>query len=90
MAGRFHYRYRGVAAVSDEADYASEALARDEAALTDRLKRERLARESQVGTKECEECGDPIPERRRQALPWVRRCMPCQQVVDVLDGLHRR
>src|SRR5438128_1246178 len=26
----------------------------------------------------CEECGEPIPEARRQALPGVRRCVPCQ------------
>ena len=23
----------------------------------------------------CEECGEPIPEARRQALPGVRRCV---------------
>jgi phage/conjugal plasmid C-4 type zinc finger TraR family protein len=26
----------------------------------------------------CEDCGDPIPERRRDALPGVRTCVPCQ------------
>lgn len=26
----------------------------------------------------CEECGEPIPERRRAALPGVRTCVPCQ------------
>jgi phage/conjugal plasmid C-4 type zinc finger TraR family protein len=26
----------------------------------------------------CEECGEPIPERRRQALPGVRTCVQCQ------------
>ena len=26
----------------------------------------------------CIECGEPIPERRRQALPGVRTCVPCQ------------
>ena len=26
----------------------------------------------------CEECGEPIPERRRQALPGVRTCVACQ------------
>jgi phage/conjugal plasmid C-4 type zinc finger TraR family protein len=27
---------------------------------------------------ECEECGEPIDERRRLALPGVRRCLACQ------------
>ena len=26
----------------------------------------------------CEDCGEPIPERRRQALPGVRTCIACQ------------
>lgn len=26
----------------------------------------------------CVECGEPIPERRRAALPGVRTCVPCQ------------
>lgn len=34
-----------------------------------------------VGTSErfCEECGEPIPEKRRAALPGVRTCIACQQ-----------
>ncbi|EQB4816767.1 TPA: DksA/TraR family C4-type zinc finger protein [Citrobacter amalonaticus] len=31
---------------------------------------------------ECEECGDPIPEARRQAVPGVRLCLNCQQEKD--------
>ncbi len=41
----------------------------------------------------CEECGEPIPEPRRQALPGVRRCVPCQSEADQLDvhrGLYNR
>jgi phage/conjugal plasmid C-4 type zinc finger TraR family protein len=41
----------------------------------------------------CEECGEPIPEARRQALPGVRRCVPCQSEADQLDvhqGLYNR
>ena len=26
----------------------------------------------------CEECGEPIPEARRKALPGVRLCVACQ------------
>ena len=28
---------------------------------------------------ECEECGEPIPDARRRALPGVRLCVACQQ-----------
>jgi phage/conjugal plasmid C-4 type zinc finger TraR family protein len=27
---------------------------------------------------DCEECGDAIPEARRQAMPGVRYCVRCQ------------
>jgi phage/conjugal plasmid C-4 type zinc finger TraR family protein len=30
----------------------------------------------------CEDCGEPIPERRRAALPGVRTCVPCQSERD--------
>ncbi len=33
----------------------------------------------------CEECDAPIPEARRQAVPGVRRCVPCQSEADRLD-----
>lgn len=26
----------------------------------------------------CEDCGEPIPEGRRLAVPGVRRCVACQ------------
>ncbi|MDG6080130.1 DksA/TraR family C4-type zinc finger protein [Erythrobacter litoralis] len=26
----------------------------------------------------CDECGEPIPEKRRNALPGVRTCVECQ------------
>lgn len=31
---------------------------------------------------ECVECGDPIPERRRAAVPGVRTCVACQSERD--------
>ncbi len=30
----------------------------------------------------CEECGEPIPERRRQAVPGVQTCVQCQSERD--------
>ena len=35
---------------------------------------------------ECEECGDPIPEARRLALPGVRLCVACQAEKDKDDA----
>ena len=41
----------------------------------------------------CVECGDEIPERRRQVLPGGRRCVGCQSALDqrpVNYGFNRR
>ena len=32
--------------------------------------------------KSCQQCGEPIPERRRQALPGVKTCIACQAGLD--------
>ena len=32
---------------------------------------------------ECEECGAPIPQARREAIPGVRLCIHCQQEKDL-------
>jgi phage/conjugal plasmid C-4 type zinc finger TraR family protein len=34
------------------------------------------------GADECEDCGEPIPPRRRAALPGVRTCVACQSERD--------
>ena len=34
------------------------------------------------GSDICEDCGEPIPERRRDALPGVRTCVGCQSQRD--------
>ena len=31
---------------------------------------------------DCAECGEPIPERRRAALPGVQTCVACQSMRD--------
>jgi phage/conjugal plasmid C-4 type zinc finger TraR family protein len=42
----------------------------------------------------CEECGNPIPEPRRQAMPGVHLCVGCQDAADRKDahfsGYNRR
>ena len=34
------------------------------------------------GSEYCEDCGERIPDRRREALPGTRTCVPCQQERD--------
>ena len=34
----------------------------------------------------CEECGQPIPRARREALPGVRLCVTCQEARDREGG----
>jgi len=42
----------------------------------------------------CEDCGEPIPEARRRAVPGVRLCVSCQQEADaeqaIVVGYNRR
>lgn len=43
--------------------------------------------------KDCVECGEPIPQRRRKALPGVRTCIICQGERDqtiASAGINRR
>ncbi|HYW90983.1 MAG TPA: DksA/TraR family C4-type zinc finger protein [Gammaproteobacteria bacterium] len=34
----------------------------------------------------CKECGEPIPPRRRKAVPGVRLCVPCQAERDEAEA----
>ena len=42
----------------------------------------------------CEECGDPIPQARRDAIPGVQLCVNCQAEADkkqaAFSGYNRR
>jgi phage/conjugal plasmid C-4 type zinc finger TraR family protein len=46
------------------------------------------------GATHCDQCGAAIPEARRQALPGVRICVPCQEARDkdqaTFSGYNRR
>ena len=33
-----------------------------------------------LGPEECEECGEEIPAARRERLPGVTTCVPCQTI----------
>lgn len=61
--------------------------------VTDAVLIARARMPSGPGETHCIECGEPIPERRRQALPGVRTCVACQSVRDSIPrtgGINRR
>lgn len=53
-----------------------------QAATDRRIARIRDRLPAGASAKDCQECGDPIPARRRQALPGVQRCVSCQTIED--------
>ncbi len=66
-----------------------------EASISDELTRMRLAQRAQgESLTHCAECGEPIPEARRLALPGARLCVPCQSERDrrpaLRGGINRR
>ena len=46
--------------------------------VTDAVLAARARLPSGASERFCTECGEPIPERRREALPGVRTCIACQ------------
>lgn len=50
--------------------------------VEDALQRVRSEIPAGESLQECEECGEPIPEARRRALPGVRLCVSCQSERD--------
>ena len=76
--------WAGDGAVQDQID----------ATVNDAIKRARDQLPKGRSLKRCEECGKPIPEARRKALPGVRLCVPCQEVHDaeagIVSGYNRR
>ncbi len=64
--------WAGDTAVQDQID----------ATVEDAIKRARSRMPSGPSLEHCEECGAPIPEARRKAVPGVRLCIACQQALD--------
>jgi len=46
--------------------------------IEDAIKRARAQLPVGPSLEHCEECGESIPEARRQAMPGVRLCVECQ------------
>lgn len=61
--------------------------------VADAVKSARARIPTGEGARYCEECGEPIPARRRRALPGTRTCVQCQSARDanvVSVGINRR
>lgn len=65
-----------------------------DASLDDAVQRARSRLAKGPGLSHCEECGEPIPKARREAVPGVRYCIACQEVMDSeqasAGGINRR
>lgn len=65
-----------------------------DASVEDAVQRARARLGQGESLNECAECGDPIPQARRKAVPGVRLCLACQQEADSDDaagpGMNRR
>ena len=76
--------WAGDGAVQDQID----------ATVEDAVKRARSRLNKGPSLPHCEECGAPIPEARRQAVPGVRLCVACQGALDreeaAFAGYNRR
>jgi len=61
--------------------------------VADAVRRARHMMPGGESAEDCEDCGEPIPERRRQALPGVQTCVGCQAIRDrkvTASGINRR
>jgi phage/conjugal plasmid C-4 type zinc finger TraR family protein len=65
-----------------------------EATVKDAVERARSRLPQGPSLTQCAECGAPIPEARRHAVPGVRLCLQCQQAEDAeaanFSGYNRR
>ena len=57
-----------------------------DASVDDAVKRARSRLPRGESLLECEECGEAIPEARRQAVPGVRLCVNCQSELDQAES----
>ena len=65
------------------------AAARTDELLADALaarKRRAVQGKGPKTATECRDCGDNIPEARRQAAPGTQRCVKCQGAFEGLRG----
>jgi len=68
--------WAGDGAVQDQID----------ATVGDAVKRARSQLRKGPGLSRCEDCDARIPKARREAVPGVRLCVPCQDIHDHAQG----
>ena len=65
-----------------------------DASIEDAVERARSNLPAGDSLTHCEECGDEIPQARREAVPGVRLCIKCQSELDdeqkTFAGYNRR
>lgn len=59
-----------------------------DATVKDGIERVRSQLPTGPSLRRCEECDAAIPKARRDALPGVRLCVPCQEAHDAEQGHH--
>lgn len=76
--------WAGDGAVQDQID----------ATVSDGIRRARSRLAQGAALTQCTECGAPIPEARRRAVPGARMCLACQEASDrtlaEFSGYNRR
>ena len=80
-------RERDSEATQDPADMAANAYTKELlVSMSDndrqllKLIDEALERIEAGGYGKCVRCGNPLPDKRLDALPWARHCLPCQDL----------
>lgn len=59
-----------------------------DASIDDAVKQVRARLPAGESLSECSICGEPIPEKRRLAIPGVRLCVTCQREVDAQQKIN--
>jgi DnaK suppressor protein len=82
-------RERDAEATQDPADMAANAYTKELlVSMSDNDRQllnlidEALERMDDSGYGKCVRCGQPVPEKRLEAVPWARHCVRCQELAE--------
>lgn len=71
------------------ADDADVAQAHEEARRDNALARARARLPKGVAARDCTDCGERIPVKRRKAVPGCSRCVACEEIAERKRRLFR-
>lgn len=74
----------------EEAEIAQVNNLQRNALAVSELRQQLEKQRSQPSAEFCEECGEDIPEARRQAVPGVQFCIYCQTKMERVKANYRR